>query len=100
VVLLKRTLTSVVVLVLPALAAGAERTVTLTIPTLDCATCPITIRLALLHVTGVSRAKVSYEHREARVTFDDAKTNLAALVKATTDVGYPSFEADSDTPKD
>jgi mercuric ion binding protein len=43
----------------------------------------------------VSRAKVSYDKREARVTYDDAKTNVAALTKATTDVGYPSFESDT-----
>jgi mercuric ion binding protein len=48
-----------------------------------------------MHITGVSRARVSYEKREARVTFDDAKTNVAALTKATKDVGYPSFESDS-----
>jgi mercuric ion binding protein len=93
-VLLKRTAVTVLALALPALVVGADRTVTLTIPTMDCATCPITIRLALLHVTGVTRAKVSYERREARVTFDDASTNVPALVKATTDAGYPSFEAD------
>ena len=62
---------------------------------MDCATCPITIRLALMHITGVSQAKVSYNKREARVTFDDAKTNVAALTKATADVGYPSFESDA-----
>jgi mercuric ion binding protein len=37
---------------------------------------------------------VSYEKREARVTYDDAQTTLGALTKATADVGYPSFEAD------
>jgi periplasmic mercuric ion binding protein len=79
---------------LPILASAANKTVVLTIPTMDCATCPITIRLALMHITGVSRARVSYDKREARVTFDDAKTNVAALTKATTDVGYPSFESD------
>ena len=79
---------------LPVLASAANKTVVLAIPTMDCATCPITIRLALMHISGVSRARVSYDKREARVTFDDAKTNVAALTKATTDVGYPSFESD------
>ena len=74
--------------------AAAIVTVVLTIPTMDCATCPITIRLALLHVKGVSKANVSYEKREARVTYDDAQTTLGTLTKATADVGYPSFEAD------
>jgi mercuric ion binding protein len=92
-VLLKKAAAALLAL-LPALALAANKTVVLTIPTMDCATCPITIRLALMHVTGVSKAKVSYDKREARVTFDDAKTNVAALTKATTDVGYPSFESD------
>ena len=94
-VLLRQAAVVLLAVTLPALASAAIRTVILTIPTMDCATCPITIRLALMHVTGVSKAKVSYDKREARVTFDDAKTNVAALTKATTDVGYPSFEGDS-----
>jgi mercuric ion binding protein len=93
VVLLKRA-AAVLALSLPVAATAAIRTVVLTIPTMDCATCPITIRLALMHITGVSKAKVSFDKREARVTFDDAKTNVAELTKATTDVGYPSFESD------
>ena len=74
--------------------AAAIVTVVLAIPTMDCATCPITIRLALLHINGVSKVKVSYDKREARVTYDDAQTSLGVLTKATADVGYPSFEAD------
>jgi mercuric ion binding protein len=95
VVLLRRATAAAIALALPALAAAENRTVILTIPTMDCATCPITIRVALMHIAGVSRAKVSYDKREARVTYDDAKTNVAALTKATADVGYPSFEADT-----
>jgi mercuric ion binding protein len=91
---LLRKAAAVLLALLPVLASAANKTVVLAIPTMDCATCPITIRLALMHVTGVSKAKVSYDKREARVTFDDAKTNVAALTKATTDVGYPSFESD------
>jgi mercuric ion binding protein len=98
VVLLKRTALAVVALALPTLVMGANRTVLLTIPTMDCVTCPITIRLALLHVPGVSKARVSYERREAQVTFDDTRTNITALVQATTAVGYPSFEADHEIP--
>ena len=52
------------------------------------------IKMALMHVVGVSKAKVSYDRREARVTFDDEKTNVVALTEATKDVGYPSFLAD------
>jgi len=70
---------------------AAIQQVTLTVPTMDCATCPVTIKVALLKVPGVSRAVVSYARRNARVSFDDAKTNVAALTKATEDAGYPSF---------
>ena len=93
-VLLKRALVGLLALTVPALATAANRTVVLTIPTMDCATCPITIRMALLRITGVSKAKVSYDRREARVTFDDSKTDVAALTEATKDVGYPSFLSD------
>ncbi len=75
-------------------AVAATRQVTLTGPTMDCATCPVTIKVALLKVPGVSRAVVSYAHRNAKVTFDDGKTSVSALTKATDDAGYPSFLAD------
>jgi mercuric ion binding protein len=75
-------------------ANAAPRQVTLNVPTMDCDTCPITIRVALMKVPGVSKAVVSYARRNAKITFDDAKTNLAALTRATEEAGYPSFAAD------
>lgn len=66
------------------------QTVTLDLPTMNCAICPITVKKALTKVEGVSGAEVSYEKKEAVVTFDDAKTNANALVEATTNAGYPS----------
>ena len=73
---LKKFLLSVVVLLasLPALAAVQQ--VTLTVPTMDCATCPVTIRVALLQVPGVQKALVSYARRTAKVTFADEKTTV------------------------
>jgi mercuric ion binding protein len=35
-------------------------------------------------------AAILASKKEAVVTFDDAKTSAAALIKATTDAGYPS----------
>jgi mercuric ion binding protein len=75
-------------------ATAAPRQVTLSVPTMDCDTCPVTIRVALMKVPGVSRAVVSYTRRNAKVTFDDARTSVAVLTKATEAAGYPSFEAD------
>jgi mercuric ion binding protein len=83
-------------LVAASLAAHAgTRKVELTVPTMDCDTCPITIRIALMKVPGVKKAVVSYERRNAVVTYDDAATSVAALTRATEQAGYPSFEAES-----
>jgi mercuric ion binding protein len=57
---------------------------------MTCAACPITVKKALSRVEGVSKIDVSYARREAVVTFDDVKTSVQALTKATTDAGYPS----------
>lgn len=77
-----------IVIAMPAVAA--TRTVTLSVPGMNCAACPITVKKALGNVPGVSRTEVSLDRREATVTFDDSRTNLEALTRATQDAGYPS----------
>jgi mercuric ion binding protein len=69
---------------------AATQTITLSVPGMTCAACPITVKKALSRVEGVSKTAVSFEKREAVVTFDDARTDVQALTRATTDVGYPS----------
>ncbi len=69
---------------------AATKTVTLDVPGMYCAACPITVKKALNKVQGASKVDVSLEKKQAVVTFDDAKTDTTALVKATTDAGYPS----------
>lgn len=71
-------------------AMAAERTVTLAVDGMSCVTCPYIVRTALQKVAGVARAEVSFAKRTAVVTFDDAKTTIAALTKATGDVGFPA----------
>lgn len=73
-------------------AWAATRTVTLDVPGMSCSACPITIKKALTKVDGVSKVAVDFDRREAVVTFDDAKTSVAALREATKDAGYPSTE--------
>jgi len=72
-------------------ALARQQTVKLNVPTMDCATCPITIKASLSKVPGVSKVQVSYEKREAVIVYDDAKATVADLKKATEDVGYPSM---------
>ena len=69
---------------------AASRTVTLSVPSMDCPVCPITVKKALANVIGVSNATVNFDKRQAIVTFEDTKTNVDALTNATRNAGYPS----------
>ncbi len=71
-------------------AMAAPKTVTLSVPGMNCAACPITVKKALGKVPGVAKTDVNLDKREATVTFDDARTNVEALMRATQDAGYPS----------
>lgn len=71
-------------------AFAAARTVTLSVPSMYCEVCPITVRKALEKVPGVSKVNVSFEKKEAVVTYDDAKTTIRALEDATFEAGYES----------
>ncbi len=77
-------------LVLVASAWALPQTVTLNVSGMTCPACPITVKKALQKVPGVSKVEVRFEKKQVLVTFDDAKTNTDALVKAIADAGYPS----------
>ncbi|MDX8130374.1 cation transporter [Methylomonas sp. OY6] len=66
-----------------------QQTVTLNIENMTCAMCTVTIKRALQKVEGVQKVAVDYDAKTAEVTFYNHKTNSAALIKATTDAGYP-----------
>jgi periplasmic mercuric ion binding protein len=88
---LKRISLAVALTVAIAVPAWAKpNTVTLSVPTMNCPVCPITVKQALTKVHGVSDIKVNVDRREAVVTFDDAKTSVEALTQATKEAGYPS----------
>lgn len=88
---LKNSIAAVVVTLFLTIPAWASpKTVTLNVSGMTCAACPITVKKALEKVPGVSKIDVQYEKKQVVVTFDDARTNVAALVKATTNAGYPS----------
>lgn len=76
--------------VIAAPASAAIKTVKLAVPGMTCVACPITVKTALSKVEGVKKSEVSFERREAIVTFDDAETNVKALTMATENAGYPS----------
>ncbi|HAL36822.1 MAG TPA: mercury resistance system periplasmic binding protein MerP [Polaromonas sp.] len=71
-------------------ASAVPKTVTLSVPSMDCPVCPITVKKALTQVSGVSQTSGNFGKREAVVTFDDAKTNVGAITESTKNAGYPS----------
>lgn len=85
---------AITALAMAVLAAGdalaAERTVTLKVDNMFCASCPYIVKQVLADVPGVRTVKVSFKNKTALVTFDDGKTNVAALTAATTNVGFSS----------
>ena len=87
---MKKLLAVFALTVLTAPVWAASRTVTLSVPTMDCPVCPITVKKALTKIPGVSQAEVNFDKRLATVTFDDSRTSVDALTRATKDAGYPS----------
>lgn len=82
---------SVVTALLASVGAGAaERTATLAVDGMTCASCPYIVRTALSKVPGVSKAEVSLADRKAVVSFDDTKTTATALAQAASAAGFPS----------
>jgi len=81
---------SALALLMSSNAFAGEQTVTLAVKNMYCAACPQTVKASLQAVRGVKRAAVSYKEKTAVVTYDDAKTDVKALVAATTNAGYPS----------
>ena len=71
-------------------AWAGTQAVTLSVPGMTCAACPITVKTALAKVAGVEKTKVNFDKREVIVTYDDAKASVKNLTEATKNVGYPS----------
>ena len=71
-------------------AVAAEKTITLAVKNMYCAACPHTVKASLQAVPGVKTVTVSYKDKMAIVTYDDSRTDVTALTRATTEAGYPS----------
>lgn len=87
---MKRLLAAVALSAVVAPGWAATQTVTLSMPSMTCAACPITVKKALSKVEGVSRVEVTFEMREAVVTFDDARARVQTLLTTTENIGYPA----------
>jgi mercuric ion binding protein len=73
-------------------AFAAEQTVTLNVANATCELCGPIVKRALSNVSGVLAVDVPEASGAAiaKVRFDDSRTNVAALITATTNAGYPS----------
>lgn len=71
-------------------ALANPRTITLAISNMTCTACPYIIKQSIAAVNGVENVMVSFEQKTATVTFDDSKTNDAAVAEASTQAGYPA----------
>lgn len=78
----------------PFAARAADTTVVLDVHHAGCVLCGPIVKSTLAHVKGVAAVRVSQPNGDADVTalvtYDPAETSPAALIKATTDHGYPA----------
>lgn len=85
------------VLLSPVAAPAAEQTVVLNVTNANCELCAPIVKKSLARVPGVKAVQVKQADQMAdpvaTVTFDDAATNVPALIAATTNAGYPSHLA-------
>jgi mercuric ion binding protein len=65
-----------------AVAAGTTKTVVLDVQNLTCELCTVTVKKALLKVSGLEEAKVDYTQKTATIKYNPAKTNATAIAKA------------------
>jgi Copper chaperone len=70
--------------------AATPQTAVLDVQNMTCSMCSITIHKALEKVPGVIEVRIDYDHKTATVKYDAGKTSPPALVKATTNAGFPS----------
>lgn len=55
---------------------------------LNCSTCAVDIDLNLEEISGVKSSNTNYQKSETKVSFDKNITNIEAIKKTITDLGY------------
>lgn len=87
---MNRFLTMLAVVSLAAPAWSAQKSVTLSIPSMDCAACPITVKQALVKLDGIKAVSSDLDKRQTTVTFDEAKVSPTQITETTKNAGFPS----------
>ena len=69
-------------------ALAMDKTVKLSVPGMNCASCPIIVKMSISAVEGVKTVETVLYDRTATVSFDDAITSVEAITQATSVIGY------------
>jgi periplasmic mercuric ion binding protein len=77
-------------LTMSAAAFAAERTATFAVSNMTCATCALTIEVAVKKIRGVKDVRVNYDRKTATVVYDDARTTSDAIAAVMNDAGFPA----------
>ncbi len=76
---------------------AADKTITLSVPDMNCPSCPYMVEQSISFVEGVQSANAELKTRTCSVTFDDAVASIDDILGATADIGYKSFVVESDS---
>ncbi len=70
------------------------KVISLSVPTMNCAMCVVTIARSLMNVDGVETADTNSYNKTVNVGFNNKVTNIKSLMYATKIAGYPSYLID------
>lgn len=71
-------------------AEATLATATFSVENMTCATCPISVKKAMMRVNGVESVDIDFATKLATVRFNPTQTSAEAIAAASTDVGYPA----------
>jgi mercuric ion binding protein len=83
-------------LLLPALlltsvaSLAAEKSITLSVPDMNCPSCPYIVEQSVNFIDGVQSAKADLKSRTCSVVYNDAIASVEDILGATADIGYKS----------
>ncbi len=69
---------------------AAESTITLSVPDMNCPSCPYMVEQSVNSVDGVQSAEAELKTRTLTVVYDDAIASVENILGATADIGYKS----------
>ncbi len=64
--------------------------ITLDVPGMNCASCPVTVQKSLIKLDGVISAEASLDTKKAIVKYDPSRVSAAQMIEAMTNAGYKS----------